>query len=224
MLRFDFFQITHTYEYYTAGDAFSDFVIIAAFLFGIIYLLGALVGVCLFQSFFVELGQLIVRKYRDAQDWKEIQKLLAKFRQIHAAMVSLEQFKDILNEISASLDQDFAAMTYEQTSEALRKMKVLDDKLPNIDDIEIEYSKFEQNAGLKARNADIDAIIEKRAQLSVSDVIALVKERVSIFGVYKLHDELQMQDLKLQSEVRIQNAKLEFLYQSLAKRISKRKK
>lgn len=37
-------------------------------------------------------------------------------------------------------------MTYEQTSEALRKMKVLDDKLPNIDDIEIEYSKFEQNA------------------------------------------------------------------------------
>ena len=97
---------------------------------------------------------------------------------------------------------------------------ILDQKLPNIDDIEVQYSKFEQSEAEKARNAEIDQIIAKRCKMDLHTIIEQVKRRVSVYGLYNLFDEIEMNDTQLRSEIKIQNAKLEFLYQALAKRRS----
>ena len=169
-------------------------VILATFLGFIIYIVGCLVGLALFRHFFVQLGEFIKRKYKDADEWKKIQKYLTKFRKIHTAMQPLEQFKEILVEIDKFLKEDYENLTYDKTTEMVSKMKIMDQKLPDIDDIEVKWSKFEQSQAEQARNAEIDAIIEKRATLSIGDIIRLVKERVSIFGVYKLYDDIEMND------------------------------
>jgi hypothetical protein len=37
---------------------------------------------------------------------------------------------------------DYEAITYEEMKEVTSKIKILDDKLPNLDDLEISESKF----------------------------------------------------------------------------------
>ena len=60
--------------------------------------------------------------------------------------------------------------------------------------------------------------------MSVVDILDLVKKRVSIFGVYQLYDDLEMKDANLRSEIKISNAKLEFLYRTLDRRSHKSKR
>jgi hypothetical protein len=52
----------------------------------------------------------------------------------------------------------------------------------------------------------------------------LIKERVSIFGIYKLHDEVHIQNSKLSAEIKVANSKLEYLYRQLDKKRSSTKK
>jgi hypothetical protein len=66
--------------------------------------------------------------------------------------------------------------------------------------------------------------MKKRSELSVLDILDLVKRRVSIFGVYTLYDELEMKDANLRSEIKISNAKLEFLYRTLDRKSTKKKR
>jgi len=63
-------------------------------------------------------------------------------------------------------------------------------------------------------------IVQKRSQLDLGDIVAMVKHRVSIFGIYNLHDDLEMKHTKLGAEIKTANAKLEFLYRQLDKRRS----
>ena len=127
-------------------------------------------GICTVYSFFQNLGGMIARKYNEASEWKKIQKMMSKFRKIHIAMCNLHQFKEIINEIEAFQKIDFDNLTYVQMTQNLGKMKILDQKLPNIDDIEIQFSKFEMSEAEKARSAEIDAIIEKRCKMSFSEI------------------------------------------------------
>ena len=76
----------------------------------------------------------------------------------------------------------------------------------------------------KARSAEIDAIIERRCHMTFSDILTQIRDRVSFFGVYNLYDEIEMNDTQLRAEIKIQNAKLEFLYQALAQRRRNTKK
>jgi len=103
-------------------------------------------------------------------------------------------------------------------------MGILDQMLPNLDDLEVNLSKFTMSEAEKAKQAEIDEIMKKRTELSIVDILDLVKRRVSIFGVYQLHDQMEMNDANLRSEIKISNAKLEFLYRSLDKKSSKSKK
>lgn len=91
---------------------------------------------------------------------------MSKFRKIHIAMVNLHQFRKIIDEIDSFQKIDFDGLTYDETTATLKKMKKLDEKLPNIDDIEVQFSKFEMSEAEKARSAEIDAIIERRCQMS----------------------------------------------------------
>jgi hypothetical protein len=63
-------------------------------------------------------------------------------------------------------------------------------------------------------------IVEKRSKLDFADIVSMVKHRVSIFGIFNLHDDLEMQHTKLGAEIKTANAKLEFLYRQLDKRRS----
>ena len=168
MLRFNFFQLKNTYEYYGLSDVGRDCVVVATLLGFIIYLLGALVAICLFRQFFVELGGLIIRRYKDAQEWRKIEKYVSKFKKIQTVMAKLEkasttaaesdlskqgasnardsraQFKGILGEIESAISRDWSNMTYESTSAAVGEMEKLDKRLPAIDDIELQ-AKFEES-------------------------------------------------------------------------------
>jgi hypothetical protein len=48
----------------------------------------------------------------------------------------------------------------------------------------------------------------------------MIKHRVSIFGIFNLHDDLELKHTKLGAEIKTANAKLEFLYRQLDKRRS----
>ena len=63
-------------------------------------------------------------------------------------------------------------------------------------------------------------IVNARASMTMSDIVSLVKDRVSIFGIYNLHDDLEIKHTKLGSDIKTANAKLEFLYRQLDKRRS----
>lgn len=48
-------------------------------------------------------------------------------------------------------------------------------------------------------------------------------DRASIFGVYKLHDDLEESDVKLRAEIALQNNKLEYIFSAMDKKTKKKK-
>ena len=77
----------------------------------------------------------------------------------------------------------------------------------------------------KHQEDKINAIIETRSRLTLGEIIDSVKKRVSIFGIYNLHDEIETTNARLSADLKVANAKLEFLYRQLDKRTrSTRKK
>jgi hypothetical protein len=95
-------------------------------------------------------------------------------------------------------------------------MQVLDAMLPNLDELEVSTSH--KNEHDKIRQSNLDKILEDRSKFSLNDIVKLVKERVSVFGVYNLHDEVQMNNSQLQAQIELSNTKLEFLYRLLDKK------
>lgn len=102
----------------------------------------------------------------------------------------------------------------------VKKMSDLDNMLPNLDDLE-------QSIGAKVDPKKVtpaDEILNKRANMDIFEIIDLVKDRVSIFGIYKLHDEVHIENSKLGAEIKLANSKLEYLYRQLDKKRSSTKK
>ena len=99
-------------------------------------------------------------------------------------------------------------------------MADLDNMLPNLDDLESSIgSKVDRKKTTVA-----DETLQQRASMSIFDIIDLVKSRVSIFGIYKLHDDVEFQNARLSAEIKIANAKLEYLYRQLDKKRNSSKK
>lgn len=69
-------------------------------------------------------------------------------------------------------------------------MQVLDAMLPNLD--ELEVSSSHKNEIEKVRQSNLDKILEERSKFSLNEIVKLVKQRVSVFGVYNLHDEVNI--------------------------------
>jgi hypothetical protein len=117
---------------------------------------------------------------------------------------------------------DYSVVTYQEMRDLTIKIKVLDEKLPNLDDLEVPESKFQMTEVEKAKQALTDEILAKRARFSPIEILDLIKTRVSVFSIFKLHDDLELNDTKLKSELKITNAKLEFLYRTLDKKRKKK--
>jgi hypothetical protein len=54
-------------------------------------------------------------------------------------------------------------------------------------------------------------IIEKRAKLTFIETIQKIKENVSIFGIFNLYDEFELNTAQLSEDVKLQHHKIEFL-------------
>ena len=95
-------------------------------------------------------------------------------------------------------------------------MQVLDAMLPNLDELEVSSSL--KNEHEKVKQSNKDKILEERSKFSLNEIVALVKQRVSIFGVFNLYDEVYVNNSQLQSQIDLSNTKLEFLYRLLDKK------
>lgn len=60
-------------------------------------------------------------------------------------------------------------------------------------------------------NAILTEIIEKRSRMTFGEIITKIKEKVSIFGIYNLYDEFELQQAELNEDVKLQHHKIEFL-------------
>lgn len=214
-LIFDFHQQIYKHQYYTWIESlmgyFVAFPVVAAILIGFVTFLNMI-------YFYQNISELIHRRYADAQKWSEIQKYLRKFKKIHAALFGIEQYQSITDEIEKCINIDFENLSYDEVDENLKKMHDRDQMLPNLDDLEMNTNKFSLSEAEKAKNAELDAIINERTQFSLVDIVNLIKKRVSIMGIFNLYDDMEMNDASIRAEVKIANAKLEFLYRTLEKK------
>lgn len=95
-------------------------------------------------------------------------------------------------------------------------MQVLDAMLPNLEELEVSTSH--KNEHEKVKQSNMDKILEERTKFSLNEIIEMVKERVSVFGVYNLYDEVHINNSMLQAQIDLSNTKLEFLYRLLDKK------
>ena len=212
-LDFNFRQTVITQVYYTVIEGVLKLIIIPPLA---ALLLFTILGMVNTVMFYTNLAKLIQRKYFHAIEWQSIQKNRRKFETIQKALDGIDQFKPILEEINKFLAIDFTDYTYEQVSETKNKMQVLDGMLPNLDELEVSTSHKNEHEKLKQTN--LDKILEERARFSLTEIVALIKQRVSIYGVYNLHDEVALNNSQLQAQIDLSNTKLEFLYRLLDKK------
>lgn len=86
---------------------------------------------------------------------------------------------------------DLTDSSYDQIKETCEKMAALDEMLPNLDDLEVSDSRLSAKDMEAHQQEKLNSIIESRATLSASEIIDMVKKRVSIFGIYNLYDEIE---------------------------------
>ena len=212
-LDFDFRQSVKTYLYYTFTESILEIIIIvpigAFIIMTIISFLNTI-------QFYKSLAQLIQRRYFHAIEYQAILKYRLKFETIQKALEGIDQFKPILEEIDKFLSVEYSNHTYEEISEVKNKMQVLDAMLPNLDELEVSSSL--KNEHEKVKQSNKDKILEERSKFSLNEIVALVKQRVSIFGVFNLYDEVYVNNSQLQAQIDLSNTKLEFLYRLLDKK------
>lgn len=89
---------------------------------------------------------------------------------------------------------------------------------------EIDLIKGKNNEVEKARSSDIESLLDKRSKLTIGEITNMVMDRASIFGVFKLHDDLEESEVKLRAEMAMQNNKLEYIFSSMDKKKKKKEK
>ena len=82
--------------------------------------------------------------------------------------------------------------------------------------------RFQQPAAQKQMNQRINQVIEERTQMSMDVISAEISSRLSFYGLFALHDEVELSTAKMKAEMHIQNEKLEFLFRTLAERSERR--
>ena len=68
----------------------------------------------------------------------------------------------------------------------------------------------------------VNRVIDNRANFSLDKIGTLIKKRLSLFSLFMLQDDFELNTVKMKSEMHIQNEKLEFLFKTLAERSERR--
>ena len=101
-----------------------------------------------------------------------MKRYLKKFDQIYQALYDRkdeEEYKEIFNELEIYLLKNYESMNYMEIKKFHDEMQILDQKLPDIDDVEdmLTAVKFQQPAAQKEMNKRINKVIEDRTQMSM---------------------------------------------------------
>ena len=191
-----------------------------------VLLFGA-IGMIFVYVFIRELKLLIHKKYEESKHLHGIQKYMKKFNTIHLALFDKRdeaEYKAIFAELDQYLNADIKNMSFNDIKHLHGQMAILDGKLPNIEDVEDMLSavRFEQPAMQKLMDAKINKIIEQRASLTPAKIGTLIKKRLSLYSLFMLQDNFELNTVKMKAEMHIQNEKLEFLFKTLAERSERR--
>ena len=127
------------YEKWGLYDYMKDVGSYLALAFILSLLIFYLVGFVFVGSFVSQFKELIQRKYQEANYLHIIQKHLKKFDQIHQALYDRkdeEEYKEIFNELELYLQKNYEDMQFKEIETNFKKMEILDQKLPDIDDVE----------------------------------------------------------------------------------------
>jgi hypothetical protein len=73
-------------------------------------------------------------------------------------------------------------------------------------------------------NAVLTDIIEKRSKMTFGEIIDKIKEKVSIFGIFNLYDEVELIQAELNEDVKLQHHKIEFLERIIETQKSQRRR
>ena len=159
-LNFDFVEHVSTAEY----RSLTDIAFTIIFIMAIVLICGfALISIMNLASFYSNLQELINRRYKDAKDWHQVDRHLKKFRKIHSALDGMDQYKKVLAQLNVYLEMDWSNLTYEEMRQMKSKIEILDQMLPNLDDLEISSSKFQLSEVEKAKQLQTEEILKRRA-------------------------------------------------------------
>lgn len=119
---------------------------------------------------------------------------------------------------------DLKTKSFNEIKNLAKQMHTLDAKLPNIDDVEDQLSavRFEQPAMQRLMDSKINDIVLQRSELRLADIGQLIKKRLSLYSLFMLQDNFELNTIKMKAEMYIQNEKLEFLFKTLAERSERR--
>lgn len=119
---------------------------------------------------------------------------------------------------------DLKTKSFNEIKNLAKQMHTLDAKLPNIDDVEDQLSavRFEQPAMQRLMDSKINDIVLQRSELRLADIVQLIKKRLSLYSLFMLQDNFELNTIKMKAEMYIQNEKLEFLFKTLAERSERR--
>ena len=142
------------YEMWGNYDYLKDVGSYLAIIFIFVLVLFTLIGMLFVGSFIRQFKELVARKYLEASYLHKMKRYLKKFDQIYQALYDRKdeaEYKDIFNELEVYLLKSYETMKYTDIKKFHDEMQILDQKLPDIDDVEdmLTAVRFQQPAAQK---------------------------------------------------------------------------
>lgn len=156
-----------------------------------------------------------------------IEKMVKKFKLIQEALDEKKDdpaFKSIYDDVSYMVNMDVSKLSFTKIEEVHHEMKIMEKKLPDVSDLEgmIQTVKFQQPLAQKIMDEQLEGLINERSKFSLSQVSELVRKRLSLVSIFQMYDDIQLEHEKLNSELHIQNEKLQFLFNTIAEKERRR--
>ena len=121
----------------------------------------------------------------------------------------MENSELVVATIDKFLNEDYShpRFTYDEIQDLSERLESL---VQSIQKLGIDTTGIVDKTEQKI-NAILTEIIEKRSKMTFGEIITKIKEKVSIFGIYNLYDEFELQQAELNEDVKLQHHKIEFL-------------
>jgi hypothetical protein len=147
-------EIVTEYDMWGNYDYSKDVGSYLAIIFILVLVIFTLIGSCFVSSFVKQFKDLVARKYLEASYLHQMKRYLKKFDQIYQALYDRKdepEYKEIFNELELYLLKNYETMKFMDIKKFHDEMQILDQKLPDIDDVEdmLTAVRFQQPAAQK---------------------------------------------------------------------------
>ena len=147
------------------------------FIFCLIFL-GFLWSLYQAMAYFSAMAALISKKLKDRIHMQEIRGALAKFRFIMDSGANVND--KLVKKMNYYLELDFDTMSYDETKENAGKIKKVSSELS--DSNEIIQKRLE---AMDAINAKLISDLEKKSQMTIPQILAEMKEKLSMMFLWE---------------------------------------